>query len=443
MLQRVLDGLKNTLLQSAPNRASSFIVMTHEKSSPTQKTSSLSRSVKLAIVVAALGYFVDIYDLVLFSIVRVKSLMGIGITDPTALLSQGVLLINMQMGGTLLGGILWGVLGDKRGRLSVLFGSIFLYSAANIANGFVNSIETYAALRFIAGIGLAGELGAGITLVSEVMPKDSRGYGTTIVASVGICGAVAAALVGDTFSWRVAYFVGGGLGFFLLLLRIGVYESGMFEAVKQKATSRGNFFKLFSTARRAKRYIGIVLIGVPIWYVIGILVTFSPEIGKAMGMSVPPNAGRAIMFSYIGLAIGDLSSGALSQILKSRRRAVLVFLLATLVGIGLYFLFAKTSLSVFYAICVVMGFGIGYWAVFVTVASEQFGTNLRATATTSAPNFVRGAVVLLTSGFNALKGSVGVVESAMMVGAFTLILAFAALRNLEETYGKDLDFLEE
>jgi MFS transporter, putative metabolite:H+ symporter len=401
------------------------------------------RAVRLAILVAALGYFVDIYDLVLFSIVRVKSLQAIGIVEPAELLSKGVLLINMQMGGMLLGGILWGVIGDKRGRLSVLFGSILLYSAANIANGFVGSIEAYAALRFIAGIGLAGELGAGITLVSEVMDRKARGYGTTIVASVGICGAVAAALVGDMFSWRVAYFVGGGLGLALLVLRIGVYESGMFEAVKKSAVSRGNFFKLFATAERARRYLGIVLIGVPIWYVVGILVTFSPEIGKAMGMTTPPAAGRAIMFSYIGLAVGDLSSGALSQILRSRRRAVLGFLLVTLVTVALYFLVAARSLTAFYAICVAMGFGIGYWAVFVTVASEQFGTNLRATATTTAPNFVRGAVVVLTLAFDGLKGRVGVVEGAMLVGAFTLILAFASLRGMEETYGKDLDYLEE
>jgi len=414
--------------------------MTNASESPVAPQAG--RAIRLAILVAALGYFVDIYDLVLFSIVRVKSLQAIGVPQ-SELLSKGVLLINMQMGGMLIGGILWGVLGDKRGRLSVLFGSILLYSTANIINGLVSSIETYALMRFIAGIGLAGELGAGITLVSEVMDKKARGYGTTIVASVGICGAVAAALVGDRFDWNVAYFVGGGLGLLLLLLRIGVYESGMFEAVKKRAKSRGNFFQLFSTLERARRYLGIVAIGVPIWYVVGILVTFSPEIGKAMGMATPPSAGRAIMFCYIGLAVGDLSSGALSQILKSRRRAVLGFLLFTLLTLALYFLVAARSLTTFYAVCVAMGFGIGYWAVFVTVASEQFGTNLRATATTTAPNFVRGAVVALTLAFNGLKARLGVVESAMLVGAFTLLLAFASLRNMEETYGKDLDFIEE
>jgi MFS family permease len=318
-----------------------------------------------------------------------------------------------------------------------------LYSFANILNGFTNSIGGYAALRFLAGVGLAGELGAGITLVSEIMHRQSRGYGTTLVASIGICGAVVAALVGDKFSWRTAYFVGGGLGAMLLILRIGVYESGMFESVKKKAVERGNFFKLFSTGERAKRYIGIVLVGVPIWYVVGILVTFSPEIGKSMGMAIPPNAGSAILFTYVGLAIGDLSSGALSQIVKSRKRAITTFLSLTTAGIALYFLIAAQSLTTFYGVCVVMGFGAGYWAVFVTVASEQFGTNMRATATTSAPNFVRGAVVLLTLSFHALKGRVGVVESAIVVGAVTLIAAFVALRAMGETYGKDLDYLED
>ena len=402
-----------------------------------------ARAVRMAILVAALGYFVDIYDLVLFSIVREKSLQGIGITDRNALLDQGVLLINMQMGGMLVGGIFWGVVGDKRGRVSVLFGSILMYSLANIMNGFVGSIEAYAALRFIAGIGLAGELGAGITPVSEIMHKQSRGYGTTIVATIGICGAVAAALVGGKFSWRVAYFVGGGLGLTLLVLRIGVYESGMFESLKTKAVERGNFLKLFSTGERARRYIGTVLIGIPIWYVVGILVTFSPEIGAAMGMATPPNAGQGILFTYVGLALGDLSSGALSQIIKSRKRAVMTFLILTTVGITLYFLIAAQSLTTFYAICVVMGFGAGYWAVFITVATEQFGTNLRATATTSAPNLVRGAVVLLTLAFKTLKTQVGVKESAMIVGAISILAAFVALRAMEETYGKDLDYLEE
>lgn len=401
------------------------------------------RAVRLAILVAALGYFVDIYDLILFSIVRVTSLKELGVAKES-LLDTGVLLINMQMTGMLIGGIFWGILGDKRGRLSVLFGSIALYSVANIANGLVHGIGAYAALRFVAGVGLAGELGAGITLVSESMDKDARGYGTTIVASVGILGAVVAALVGDTFSWRVAYFVGGGLGIALLLLRIGVYESGMFQSLKTRGVSRGNFLALFRTWRRAKRYLSVIFIGVPIWFVVGVLITFSPEFGKAFGMAEPPSAGRAVMFTYIGLAAGNLASGALSQRLQSRRKVVLAFLALTVIFVAAYFTIASTSLVAFYAVAGAIGFSTGYWAVFVTIASEQFGTNIRATATTTVPNFVRGAVVPLTSVFRALAAtSLGIIGSAVGVGATTLLLAFIALQSLDETYGKDLDFVDE
>ena len=392
-------------------------------------------------VVAALGYFVDIYDLILFSIVRVASLRSLGVADGE-LLRTGVFLLNMQMGGMLTGGILWGVLGDKRGRLSVLFGSIFLYSVANIANGMIDSVGAYAALRFIAGVGLAGELGAGVTLVAEVMPKEIRGYGTTIIATVGILGAVVASLVGDTFDWRVAYYVGGGMGLALLVLRVGVVESGMFEQVRRDAVSRGDFLMLFRDMRRAIRYISVIAIAVPIWYVVGILVTFSPELGRAMGMAMPPTASRAVMFCYIGLALGDLCSGVLSQLFRSRKKIVGTFLILTGILIAVYFLVGHRSLNVFYVTCVALGFAAGYWAVFVTMAAEQFGTNIRATVATTAPNFVRGAVVPLTSAFQAGSGLLGVQGSAIAVAAVTLAVALIALRGLEETYGKELRFVE-
>jgi putative MFS transporter len=399
------------------------------------------RAITLSVVVAALGYFVDIYDLLLFSIVRVPSLRSLGV-EGDELLRAGERLLNMQMTGMLLGGLLWGVLGDRRGRLSVLFGSIFMYSAANIANAWVQSVEAYAWLRFIAGIGLAGELGAGITLVSEIMPKETRGYGTTIVAATGILGAVVAALVGDAFDWRISYIVGGVMGFALLALRIGVYESGMFESVKQIGTSRGNVLQLFNRWDRAKKYLAVILIGVPIWYVIGILITFSPEIGRALGMTEAPTAGRAVMFAYLGLAGGDFASGFFSQFIGSRRRVVLLFQLLTTGFVAVYFFLAPFTLTGFYALCVALGFSAGYWAVFVTVASEQFGTNIRATATTTVPNVVRGSVVLLTSSVGWLRPQVGVVYSALIVGVIALAISFVALWGLEETFGKDLDYIE-
>lgn len=397
----------------------------------------------LAVVVAALGYFVDIYDLILFGVVRVKSLRDLGL-DEAAVLERGLFILNAQMIGMLLGGLLWGVLGDRRGRLSVLFASIVLYSVANIANGFVTSVGAYAAIRFVAGVGLAGELGAGITLVAELLPKATRGYGTTAVAALGICGGVVAGLVGDAVPWRIAYFIGGGMGLALLALRVGVMESGMFEAVKQRAhVTRGDFLSLFTSWSRARRYLAVILVGLPIWYVIAILVSTSPELGKALGLSPAPSAGRALMWSYAGLAVGDLASGFLSQALRSRKKAAAAFVLLTAICAVLYFVFGGRSLTAFYALCAALGFATGYWAVFVTIASEQFGTNVRATVTTTVPNFVRGAVVPITLAFQAFKTSLGVGGAAAAVGAITIALAFVALLGLDETFGKDLDYVEE
>ena len=353
-------------------------------------------------------------------------------------------LLNLQMFGMLLGGILWGVLGDRRGRLSVLFGSILLYSVANIANAFVTSVPLYGALRFVAGIGLAGELGAGVTLVSELLPRNSRGYGTTIVASVGIMGAIAAVVVAETFDWRAAYIVGGVLGLALLVMRVSVRESGMFQAAKTSSASRGNFLALFSERSRVIRYLAVIMVAVPVWYVIGILATFSPEFAKAMALPFAPNAGRSILWLYSGLVLGGVGSGLLSQLLRSRRKTVGLFLALTVVGCVAYFLKVATTLTGFYALCVAMGFAIGYWAVFITIAAEQFGTNIRATATTTAPNFVRGAVVPMTWAFQWFRdgAGLGVVGGGIAVGVIVMVLAVISLAGLTETFGKDLDYIE-
>ncbi|XYI01401.1 MFS transporter [Sorangium sp. So ce1128] len=400
-----------------------------------------SKRVHWAVVVAALGYFVDVYDLLLFNILRVESLRAIGIPEE-ALREQGLLLVNLQMIGMLCGGVFWGVLGDKRGRISVLFGSILLYSFANIANGFADTLTFYGAMRFVAGVGLAGELGAGITLVSELMTKESRGYGTTVVAAVGLFGAVAAALVGDYFPWRTSYFIGGGLGLLLLALRFGVYESAVFAEVKKRPVVRGNFFQLLSCRALRGRYLRLIMFGVPVWYTTGILASFSPEIGKAMGMRETPRAGRAIMFCYIGLAVGDLASGLLSQILRSRRNVLLGFLALTAVSMAGYFMAAGSSIEVFYASCAIVGCAVGYWAVYMIFIAELFGTNLRATATTSVPNFVRAAVVPVTLAFWVLDARIGVVASTGVVAAIIWLLALLALLKLPETFGKSLDFVD-
>ena len=398
------------------------------------------------VIVASLGYFVDIYDLVLFSIVRVKSLNGIGITEAAEVTNQGLYLLNMQMGGMLLGGILWGILGDKRGRLSVLFGSILLYSLANIANGFVQNIDQYGWMRLIAGIGLAGELGAGITLVSETLPKEKRGYGTMIIATVGVSGAMVAYWVGETFGWRNAYFIGGGLGLALLLLRAGVFESGMFEETKKSDVKRGNFLSLFTNAARLSKYIRCLLVGVPFWFLAGILITLAPEFGKAFNLQGPVTGGLSIFWCYFGLTLGDFTSGGLSQLFKSRMRTLQVFILASAVAVS-YYLFGLlgASTTMFYTACFFVGYAGGFWALFVTVSAEEFGTNIRSTVATTAPNFARGALVLITIVFKFLKGkpSLGLVGAAAIIGAVLLVLAFISASTLPETYGKDLDYVEE
>lgn len=396
-----------------------------------------------AVVVAALGYFVDIYDLVLFSIVRVPSLTDLGLAG-AGLTNDGLLLLNMQMGGMLLGGILWGILGDKRGRLTVLFGSILLYSLANIANGFVQTVPQYAAMRLIAGIGLAGELGAGITLVSEVLPREKRGYGTMIVASVGVSGAMLAYWVGERFGWRNAYFIGGGLGLTLLLLRVGVAESGMFARVADERTvRRGDFLSLFTSRARLGRYVRCILMGVPLWFVVGILITLAPEFGKALGIKGEVSAGQGIFWCYFGLVFGDVLTGWLSQRWRSRNRVMLTFLGLTAVVVTYYLTGLRgASATVFHAVCFVLGLASGYWAVFVTIAAEQFGTNLRATVATTVPNFVRGSVVVLTLSFKALAPGLGALGAAGVLAAVTIVVAAWAVATLRESYGRDLDFLE-
>jgi MFS family permease len=394
------------------------------------------------VMVASLGYFVDIYDLLLFSIVRVPSLQSLGFNGDE-LKNVGLHLIDMQMLGMLLGGILWGVLGDKRGRLSVLFGSIFLYSIANIANGFVHSVESYAAWRFIAGVGLAGELGAGITLVAEILPAQKRGIGTMIVAVVGLTGAIAAGIIAKFFDWRICYFIGGGLGLALLLLRIGVAESGMFEQAKSERVSRGNFFLLFIKFNRLLRYLRCIFIGFPTWFTIGILVTFSPEFAKSLGVVETINAGNAIMFAYGGLVAGDLASGLLSQWLQSRKKVMFVFLSLAALCIFIYLNAYGVNANLLYGLCFALGFSNGFWVIFVTIAAEQFGTNLRATVTTTVPNFARGSLVLITALYRFFETQTSTLSAAAIVGAICLSIAFIFLIGMKETFHTDLNYVEE
>lgn len=404
-------------------------------------SSNYSKLFSVPVIVAALGYFVDIYDLLLFGIVRIPSLKDLGLNESEVSI-VGASILNWQMTGLLVGGILWGVLGDKKGRLSVLFGSILTYSLANVACGFVENPEMYKLIRFIAGVGLAGELGAGITLVSECLPKNLRAIGTSLVAGIGLLGAVFAYFTVEIFEWRTAYFIGGGMGISLLLLRIGVFESGAFESIKhQTDIERGNFFSFFTNKNRLTRYLQCIAIGLPTWFVIGILTTFSNEFGHAFGiLDVKP--GLAIMWCYVGLSIGDLFSGVLSHVLQSRKKAIGLMMLFTLFFAIMYLFIGLKTASQLYAGCFLMGIGIGYWAMFATIGAEQFGTNLRATAATTIPNMVRGTVVIMTFIYGSFKPEIGVIYSGSIVGLLCFILGGIAIYNIEETHGRDLNFIE-
>ena len=402
----------------------------------------------IPVLVAALGYFVDIYDLLLFTIVREPSLVGIGIdkADTAAMIASSTKIINWQMFGLLIGGILWGVLGDKKGRLSVLFGSIMLYSAANFATGFVESVPQYALARFIAGIGLAGELGAGITLVSELLPKEKRGVGTSLVAGVGLSGAVAAYFT-YKFSndWRLCYMIGGGLGLGLLILRISVAESGMFQLAKHSHAVRGNFLMFFNNKKRFKKYILAILIGLPTWYVIGVLVNLSNRFASELYGDKTLDSGRAIMFAYAGISIGDIAIGLVSQKLKSRKKALYLFYAMTILGIFFFYSPLNNSNAAMYAICGYLGFATGFWAIFVTMGAEQFGTNIRATAATTIPNMVRGALVLINLMFVDLfqkSWNWPLLQSGMITGAIIISITLVAAYFTEETFHKDLNYLE-
>jgi len=396
-----------------------------------------------AIVVASLGYFVDIYDLLLFSVVRVPSLKSLGLIG-TEVTDTGIMLLNIQMLGLLIGGIFWGMLGDKKGRLSVLFGSIFIYSIANIANGFVHSVGAYSLWRFIAGLGLAGELGAGITLVAELMPKEKRGYATTMITGVGVIGALVAYNVAEAFTWRTSFFVGGGLGLVLLVLRIGVAESGMFSESKE-AADRGNFLALFTHSATFKKYLRCIFIGTPLWFVIGVLITLSPEFGKALGVQGDVSAGAAVAWAYGGIAVGDIFGGLLSQWLKSRTKVMYIYLTASAIAVIVYFNLNGLTVPHFYLLCGIVGITCGYWVIFMTIATEQFGTNIRATVTTTVPNFIRGTVIPLSFLFQLLKHGFhgSVIYSGATVAVLCFAIAFFALSKMKDTFSKDLDYLEE
>ena len=408
----------------------------------TQQTSPWRSLLHPNVLVAALGYLVDTYDLLLFSIIRRPSLEALGYSG-AQLVDYGILLLNLQMIGMLFGGLLWGMIGDKKGRLSVLFGSILLYSLANLANAWVQSIEAYAVLRFLAGFGLAGELGAAITLVSEVLPREHRGYATGLIAGSGAFGVTFAAFVGELLNWQAAYIVGGCLGLVLLITRIRIVDSGVFAAM-QKADSnisRGNIFMMLQP-RRLRRFLSCVLAGAPLWLTAGILIPFAPEITKDLGVTSDVKATYMTVASNAGMLLGDLVSSALSQYFESRKKVIIALILSASACTFVYLSLRNAPPLAYYAIMFTIGWSVGFWAVLLTTTAEQFGTNLRVTATTNVPNLVRTLVIPMTFGISLMQPSLGMRNAAVVVATAVLIVASLGALRMEETFGRDLDFLD-
>lgn len=401
----------------------------------------------LPVVVGALGFFVDVYDLLLFNIVRRSSFNDLGVSGE-AMKTLGERIISWQMLGLTVGGIAWGMLGDKKGRKSVLFGSILLYSLATIANGFVTSVEQYTWLRFIAGLGLAGELGASITLTCELLPKEKRGIASAFIATCGIFGTTAAYyvhLLSDE-NWRLCYFIGGGMGIALLFLRVGVLDSRMYNLTKDKHVPMGNFFMLLNNRERFLRYLRCILIGVPVWYVIGVLITFSDEFAKSFGIEGFDQP-KALMLQYLALAAGDMIAGFVSNWIKSRKKTLYIYYAIIVVFMcAFFFLKGGGSAINMYLICMGLGFGSGLSVLYITMSAEQFGTNLRATAAISIPNLVRGFLPVILLVFQVLRHETVLndyVTAAWVTGTLFIAIGIVSVVYSKESFGKDLNYLEE
>ncbi|MEN3015479.1 MAG: MFS transporter [bacterium] len=421
------------------------------------------RLINFTIFVAAFGYFVDIFDLSLFGILRVPSLKGLGYHEQSKIdsfleslgiigdalrsigfndfMSLGALLLNIQMIGMLVGGIVWGILGDRIGRKFILFASIFMFSLGNILNAFVQDAFWYGVLRFFVGMGLAGELGAAVTLISEIVDKEKRGFANAVMASFGLLGAVVASLISHLFHWRTMYLIGGVLGFILLLFISKTVESNIFEKQKEDV-SKGNILLLFNRWDRFLRYVLVFLLGVPIWFVFSILITFSPEVAQAINIKQTVIAANSIMFAYLGVSMGDIFAGILTQKLRSRKKAIVFFYLLSVILVFLYF-FANFNVYMFYFYNFLLGFASGYWILFLVVGAENFGTNIRSTVVNTLPNFVRGSVFVISSVFIYLKSIIGFVGSAILMTCLFFGLSLFALIFIKETFGRDLDFVED
>lgn len=408
---------------------------------PTTNQKIYNSPFNITVLVAGIGFFIDAFDLFLFNVYRIPSLKGLGLSG-SELTHTGERLLSIQMAGMMLGGIITGIFADKKGRVKVLFGSILLYSLANFANAFVQDVNTYAIIRFLAGVGLAGELGAGITLVSESMTVEKRGYGTILVATLGALGAVTAGLIGDFLPWRQAFMAAGVAGGILLVMRLRSFEPAMFSDNNATAGKRGSLVLLFSSPRRALRYVACILMGVPIWYSVGLLITLSPELAKDHGIDGLKLSTCFVLFQ-VGITVGDLLSGIVSQLLRSRKKVLIGFMTLGILATAYHFMLMSAGME-FYITSLLMGLGCGYLSVFVTTTAEHFGINLRVTVTATVTNFMRGAVVLLVPMHQGIERAFGLNLTGGLIatGCIVWALALASALALPDTFGKSLAFTE-
>lgn len=398
-----------------------------------------TRVLNATVIVTALGYFIDLFDYYVFLVTRQKVLTDFGFSG-SQLMETGLYMVNLQFAGLLVGGVIFGVLGDKIGRKQSLLGSILLYSIATLASGMTHNIDVFAALRFIAGIGIAGEVGVGVTMVSETMDKNRRGLGVTAFIGVGLLGVVAAALMSELLHWRTCYIIGGLAGLLLLVTRIWVMEPQMFTDLN-KSVKRGSFRVLFASPDGVRRYVLCILLAVPVFFGVSIIATLSPELSIALGASPPASVSTTMIIAYTMMVIGEIVIGLLSQRLKSRKKVIALFLVLMAITLGVGFHNGALDATGYYILAGVVGFFMGYWVNFIALSAEQFGTNVRSLAANTIPNFTRGTTIAINMAFLALKDD-GVVYAASIVGFTVIVIALLALWKLPETFGKDLDYTE-
>jgi MFS family permease len=404
-------------------------------------TAQYSRKDILMISVAALGYFVDLYDMLIFSSERVEALGSIGVAKQK-MGEVGLMLQNYQMLGLVIGGFLFGILADKFGRLRVLFASILLYSVANIGNAFVTNVPAFAVARLIAGIGLAGELGVALSWISESLKPQQRTIATTIVSAFGLLGGVVAAIMATHFHWQTSYMIGGIMGLVLLAFRVSLNESKLFEQTRQSSAKKGNLFQLLSNKKQLKKFVLCVLSGAPAFVLLSIYVTLAPEFGAAFGITEQISVAHGIMVFLIVFAMSDVACGLLSKIMRKRKTPLLIFACLQILSIGYYLLVPPQTVEAFYFRCMLLGFSAGYWGILITNSLEQFGTNIRATVATSTPSLIRGMTIPASIFFTVVSKQTSLVTAGAIVGFSLVAISIVSILLLDDKFENDLNFME-